>query len=900
MRRLKTIDELYDEVKGYGLVITNDVALETALNARIETARIGELAITPRHLAAKVAARLLGEPVISDLRLMSSISEDTGLSLRRVYSDIMNFREIRSHTMEVRPFLGTLASKEIYDAYAVYPTLEKAMGLMDPEDGSISQFLEGKGSNNTVAVIGPDLFDDLDKHCIPMESDIIEIFTDEEYAIPEIRMVGNDRQLAENAIDLITGDPTDYAIVVSTQDSIADSVRSALYRRGLPFVNGMKVSDVPHVRDFIGFVSLALDFRTLRVRQVREIFSNYGGSLPPKTDNYLLSRVDPVYPKPVLLKDLMRRISEGGVTYRDVKDTICNQMTKPQVSLFLTELGMLDRTVDAETLAEIRFAVENISELTLNVQKPESERRGVLIADCKNSVYIDRPVVIYLGMEQEWNVPVVGRRYLDAERESEINAERLEALLQQGQSRLYCVNTSKNGEEPRPCLSFDIITKHPCNSFSDICGNIVVGQWCAPPSGCEDRGSSVQHGIVDLSDLDDSDTVAYDKGSFSKSSFDSFVACPRRFMFHVLLPSPESDNTQFGNLIHSFAELYATHPDAVREAGMDVLVDIAAQRYAGLSSPAMSDLDRDRIRLAMNSIRAYIDGLSISPPLDRPVTEDDRNPFMEELGITTTSSWCEKEHRMDDGHLYGVLDLMCGSLVIDYKTGKAMNSSDISKNMSLDPLASYPEFQPLIYLALARREHGTDAEFDLFYAMDNDTEAALDPDFDVDRNVRRIKLKEGGILNALTSPELPSMIKLAKEFAPHAEEIANVIADHGDPDPSHWENDKDLIAGVLKVCKKNRGMTNDKKASQALGKFADAASSGMMLASGDPRTILVPSATLDSFLEDVERIYDEKEECLRTGFPADPAPAIDCERCEYFDVCTLAKAKVSEEGDGNE
>ena len=32
MQLLKSIDELYEEVRGYDLVITNDAALETALN----------------------------------------------------------------------------------------------------------------------------------------------------------------------------------------------------------------------------------------------------------------------------------------------------------------------------------------------------------------------------------------------------------------------------------------------------------------------------------------------------------------------------------------------------------------------------------------------------------------------------------------------------------------------------------------------------------------------------------------------------------------------------------------------------------------------------------------------------------------------------------------------------
>ena len=59
MQLLKSIDELYEEVRGYDLVITNDAALETALNARIDTVRMGVFAITPRHLAGLLSHGIL-------------------------------------------------------------------------------------------------------------------------------------------------------------------------------------------------------------------------------------------------------------------------------------------------------------------------------------------------------------------------------------------------------------------------------------------------------------------------------------------------------------------------------------------------------------------------------------------------------------------------------------------------------------------------------------------------------------------------------------------------------------------------------------------------------------------------------------------------------------------------
>ena len=183
MRAVKSIDELYDEVKDYGLVITNDIALETALNARIDQPRIGVLAMTPRHIVQQLGPMILGEGFMTDLQLISKVSEETGYGFRHVYSEILNFRQIRSYTKEVRDYLTSRSSKEIYRSYRALPTLEKAMDEFEPDDPRVSWFFDKKGG---VAIIGVDLFDQLDKCCTPAECDLIDNFKDGEYELDAI------------------------------------------------------------------------------------------------------------------------------------------------------------------------------------------------------------------------------------------------------------------------------------------------------------------------------------------------------------------------------------------------------------------------------------------------------------------------------------------------------------------------------------------------------------------------------------------------------------------------------------------------------------------------------------------------------------------------------------------
>ena len=428
MRRLLSIDEIYGKVKDYDLVISNDIALVTALNSRISFPMIGYFAMTPLQIATLLAPSELGTTPLRDVDIIAEIQKETGYSLRYILSEVLNFRDIRRYTNEVTNYITTRSSRNVYNSYEPISSIERVMGNFDTD---ASSFFRGK----RIAVIGVEFFDSLDKRFSSPDADLIDIFTDEEYRIPEIWEIGNDRQIADNAVDLIDPEkPDDYAIVLNTTSPIADAVRAGLYRRGLPFINRMSVRDMAPIRDFISFVSLSFSYDTLRVSNVKELFSAYNGFFGNNSENYLLHRLgdEQLKNRSKELKELMRRIKEDGVSFNEVRTIFNSTQTGMHVQNILNDLRMGEDTVTPGKLADLSFAIDNIPDLTNNEQTPESEKSGVLLVDCTNSVYIDRPVVIYLGMEQDWNIPVIGKRYVDAEDESERNAMKLEALLQQG------------------------------------------------------------------------------------------------------------------------------------------------------------------------------------------------------------------------------------------------------------------------------------------------------------------------------------------------------------------------------------------------------------------------------------------------------------------------------------
>lgn len=887
MKLLKSIDELYSEVRDYDLVITNDAALETALNARVDTVRIGPFAITPRHLAGLLSHGILNRTEVNDLELVAKVSEETELDFKYVYSEIVNFRNIRRYTADVRAHLTTNRSRRVYESYSHMPTREKAMADFDPTVNTPDILRDKK-----VAVIGPDLFDDLDKHFNPSDHDVIEIFKGRKegtFDIDVFHQVGNDRQLAEHAVDLIDPENAgDFAIVLNASSPITDAVRAALYRREISFVNSLTVRDLTPIRDYIGFLSLSMDFETVRVGQVKELFTGFHEYFRPGRERYLLSKIDEeedMRSGEHRLRDIMRRTFSGEMTFEEVMDSICDSTGKSRVGTVLKSLGMLDDRVTPDRLAQLRYAVDNVTELKHNEEIPESERTGVLLADCHNSVYVDRPVVIFVGMEQDWNVPITGKRYIDYEDESEKNAKRFSALIQQGEKRIYIVNTTKNGKNARPCLFFDQILDRKCERFSDI-APVECGRWVEehePPDMT--RGEFIVDGAEPLNK------------KFSKTSFDAYYTCPRKYLFNSLLPTEEKKSNEFGTLIHSFAELYSCHRDLVQKMGVDSFVDMISDRYTGLSSPTMEEVDSDAVRRAMVNLMRYIDLRGVRAELDFPNTRKSHpNRFMELLDIPMSSTSCETDYPSSEHEIHGEFDLLWDGVITDYKTGNALECKEIGKRMTPDSGVTYYEFQPLIYLAIAiEKIPGFIGRFELFYAMDNDVDS-LDPGFDIRRNIRTVVVEPGDTIDVIRrSPALLETFRedLKQSMKPHAEAIIAAVADTAVGDASSWRQDPAVVNAVVE----RAGLTG-KNASEdagvAIGKLTDLIMNGMVVTDA---AIEIPRNVLDRFLEMVDLFHKQAMEKSLTDFEA--APRKNCDKCDFREVCTMDVVRI-EEDDSNE
>ena len=891
MYRVKSIDELYQEVRDFDIVITNDAPLATALNGRIDRPMVGSFAYTPKQLAAELSVQILGRGLMSDLQVIATVADETGYGFKYIHGEIENIKNIRKYTSDVKKHLYSRHSKNVFESYYVLPTIEKAMDMFIPE----TYHEESKAGlviseniflGKSTAVIGIELFDDLDKHFIPIKHEEIKITVEsDEFEIGTIYEIGNDRQIAENVIDLIDIErANDIAIVMDTESSIADAVRAALYRRGIPFKNNMTVRDLSQIRDYLRFLNFGISYMTVRVRHVRELFSAYGGSIRSKYNNVLLSRLPEIGGRALELAECMKNIKE--MTFEEVCNLVVRERHQPQVRMILNELKFNDIKVTPQLVGEMNYAVNNVSELHHNEQIPESEKKGVLLTDCHRSMFIDRPFVAYLGMGNEWGNKIIGKQYIDKESESEKDAMKFRALLQQGSSRIYAVNATKNGKIARPTLLFEgvnEIERRACSvvKFRDV-ANVTKGSWHV-----EEQESFPETGIVHL----DKDTT--NEWKFTKSSYNNYYMCPRAFYYNNLISTPDNEWTAFGVLLHEFAEIYVCYPDVVKSKDLEYYVERIGNTYAGVSCPMMEDIDLDRIRIGLRNLMAYIDSRVNEPvPLDVDnLSRKYPNELMKIEGLDKTSSLVEGDITSSAHPIFGKFDLLLDSQIIDYKSGKFVDAKKVINKFEMDS-NGYVETQPLIYLALLK-DSGISASgiFSLFYLFG--TDGRIKDERSVKDGIVDIRLLEETKMEAIRGNDSPvrdsfSTVQKYKVVYENWDSFTSSILASGLP-PEEWEKNDSLLNAILTALNMKPGVGNKNTVIGALKKLYKFISGDYWESGG---TVLVPSDSMDKFLKNLDKDHLDASDMINSKFPARPKK--DCLKCDFASVCTREPVSLEE------
>ena len=350
VKKAKTIDELYREIEdgGFTLVITNEIALATALNNRLRTPKIGPFALTPRQIARLSSIEVTGTQIMEDPEIVSRLFDDdnagsNGLDRRYILGELQYYRQLCRFVPDPLDFVYTDSSKDICRRYEnIDNTLESVMRSPKIKDC-------GLYSQNRTAVIGRSMFNYIDERALPDDFTDIDPFVPEtDYNLDKrpIYRVGNDMQIAEHIASMIDKDDAgSYAVVFNPESDLLSALKVQFTLHGIRYIDRPPITDLFSVRDYLSLLEQSLRYLSLERKDMIPILRLWGLGCFMKGNGSKFHQFSPNWREADRInriKTLMSSIYQGRCTFRTALNSVYRKGSEKYdtVSEILTRLGM--------------------------------------------------------------------------------------------------------------------------------------------------------------------------------------------------------------------------------------------------------------------------------------------------------------------------------------------------------------------------------------------------------------------------------------------------------------------------------------------------------------------------------------------------------------------------------
>ncbi|MDF9748216.1 PD-(D/E)XK nuclease family protein [Natrinema salsiterrestre] len=684
--RATPLDTLYEQISDYDLVLVPDAPLASALNRRLDRPHFGPFAVPPRRLAA--GRRETAEDRTAFLELV----EHSDLDWKRSAYAIGNILQCWEHQ-------GRLDSILEYNGYADAVT-EEAVAYIDDLETTSGRLTEYRIDADTdVAVVGEDQLTALERSILPAEYDTYSPFSDQAFERPPFRIFESTSAIVDTVVDSIAGnDSENVAVVLDQASPYSTLVESAFESAEIPFYGGPGFIDDSDHRAFCQLLRVAHRGTDTEVRDVKPVLRTLGVDLALEHDEKRLSDLD--IAEIEWVRDFCDTIENRTV---DESITAFEQRTGCSMDAFRDEVAALcldDEFVTEETVDRLEFYLQ-----TYEVPV-DRENEGVLLADAKSAAYVDRPVVFFLGLDENWTHSAPRRPWVDRDAQYTRNIQQFQLLLQSGVEQYYLVQDTSGGSPVTPCLYFEELLEEEFDRFSDL---ESIQHAKAP----RERGTGFEKEPVDA--------TATEVETISQSSLSTYVNCPRDYFFSRLVDGPDKDYFEEGNLFHDFAEFYVEHRDAVDDALLDETVEVMLEETRPFVRRVDRKTRRTKYRVGLETIRDFLDE---NVPTDGTFLTAESgwgsNFFAERYDRPIETPITERWFENDDLGLKGKIDLIHGpTRLVDHKSGSRKRASQVVTNSAIDPPAESPNFQALLYLTHWRTERPEDElEFTFFHFLE--------------------------------------------------------------------------------------------------------------------------------------------------------------------------------------
>jgi len=721
MQKAKSIAEIYNEAKQYDCVLTVDAALARGLNRLVDTPRFGTFAVTPRRLAAKYA-EIFYPKIYSKFEFVSLLAEETKRPFRVAHAITENILTIWNQTGliqnvefqmpdEIKNMFRELdVTNEVYEdkefsyIFQKYPMLEYALQNFD------EKFLDAEN----IAVIGKELFNELDLQALPKNSfpQELSIFTNEKFAFDKTYLFANTRTLIDKTASLVNpSNENRVAIVLEPNSDYNVLLQARLIEQGCNVLVDDDANENLTIRFMLSLIENAFDFDTLKARDIKEAGKYFGFETDSRAENNNLESLvssKKADKKLIELYKLMKKISE--FTFEE----FLNELEKKIIAIELSEFRKLilkvnysDVNITEENCIGLKYIIENFN-IELNENESQNNN-GVLFVNAKNSAFINRETIFYIGLDETWAVSADEKPYTDKEKEDTNNLEKFEILLQQGRERLYFTQEIKNNLEVLPAYYFSMFEERPIVNFKD--------EYFAPLYISGNAGVNTEENSAEAAN-EHSEKVT----TIAPTPLKKFVQCPARYYYSSIIPQKEAPYFEKGNLLHEFAEFYFQHPEFCNEK-LSEIMDYMLKQYSAVIPKSEIEIEKTNFKIAIGNIINFLNGSPVKKVLLEEET-DSGNGLMNAFGKKLVYDFSEKS-LSKDFILSGRADLCDSITIVDYKSGTTRyKKSDVAKLTNIDFIMKEEkddfDFQVVSYLAALNNENpGKDLYFIYNYILSN-------------------------------------------------------------------------------------------------------------------------------------------------------------------------------------
>ncbi len=687
VKRAKSIEDIFQEVKSHDLVLTVDAPLADALNARLKKPKLGHFATTPRRLALNEINS--DKKIFRDEReLFLKILEETGLDWKRISYMMENMMNCWKETGDP----SNIFERRTTDEKETKKILRVLKETVNPFTAVEKYTIE---KERKVAVISEYQFTKLDKKILPEDYDNIEVFTENENELSPFHIFNSTTEIVETVLEKIRNmDARDAAVVMEKDSQYRYLIESLFRSNDIPYMVSKELKECEEIRRLLSLIKASFYKEGLKVRDIKPLISQ-DLSIDPKTEEYLLSSYDGE--NIGQFKELLKKIPE--MTFDELLEIDLFQGKKDEIRRHLDFLDILKKQITPE---RFNFLIHYLESFDIKVK---SASQGVLIASPTSSAFIDRPYVFYLGMGTSWTPDPPTHPWIDKERFDEEKRKDFEILLQNGEEQYYLVKDRDMGQKVVPSFYLNEFCDGEIESFRDLKHELNVKRLTKPVS---------PFNKIDIQT--DPEPVK----TMSQSTLNTLVRCPKDQFFSELIETPNKVYFKRGTIFHHFAEFFLNYPSICKD--LDSIVDKVMNEMKPFLEKHEFSEAKTRFKVGMENLKYFLSEQEIQlkdPEGYEKIDKD--NMFSDIFNKPINSKYTEISFNNEKIGAKGKVDLILDEdHIVDHKSGRKNSIYSIMRKSDIQKIDEKPDFQARMYLSHHRRHHSGDPIcFTYYHLLDN-------------------------------------------------------------------------------------------------------------------------------------------------------------------------------------